>query len=452
MKIIVVGAGKVGYSVAQRLVQDEHDVYVIEQSPERIKNLENSLDVSLVQGNGSSLPLLREIGMDDVGMLIAVTDSDEVNLLACAVAKIAGIPRTIARVRDNDYLDAANKKVQDSLGVDLIINPEMVTAHEIMHVLQTPAALDVEDYASGAVRLMEFKMRHNVSYCGQTLKDITFPPSVLVVGILRNGEMIIPHGNSPLQAGDNVFFLGARDSIADIAKDFHELDRRAIKRVVLIGAGLIGRNLAILLAESGYIVKVIEKDMARCEQLAAMNDKVMVINGDGTNMELLEAEEISDNDVIICLTDDDKLNLLVALLAKHLGIPKTIVRVGRPEYITLMEQVGIDIVFSPRLLTSGEILRMVRRGENVISLSTFEGGKAEAVEVELTINSPIVGKALRDLRLPGKALVGAVVHEGSTIVPTGNTVLYAQDHIVFFTLPEHVNKLLTYLKPVYEKG
>lgn len=448
MKIIVVGAGKVGYSVAQRLVQDEHDVYVIEQSPERIKNLENSLDVSLVQGNGSSLPLLREIGMDDVGMLIAVTDSDEVNLLACAVAKIAGIPRTIARVRDNDYLDAANKKVQDSLGVDLIINPEMVTAHEIMHVLQTPAALDVEDYASGAVRLMEFKMRHNVSYCGQTLKDITFPSSVLVVGILRNGEMIIPHGNSPLQAGDNVFFLGARDSIADIAKDFHELDRRAIKRVVLIGAGLIGRNLAILLAESGYIVKVIEKDMARCEQLAAMNDKVMVINGDGTNMELLEAEEISDNDVIICLTDDDKLNLLVALLAKHLGIPKTIVRVGRPEYITLMEQVGIDIVFSPRLLTSGEILRMVRRGENVISLSTFEGGKAEAVEVELTINSPIVGKALRDLRLPGKALVGAVVHEGSTIVPTGNTVLYAQDHIVFFTLPEHVNKLLTYLKPV----
>ncbi len=448
MKIIVVGAGKVGYSVAQRLVQDEHDVYVIEQSPERIKNLENSLDVSLVQGNGSSLPLLREIGMDDVGMLIAVTDSDEVNLLACAVAKIAGIPRTIARVRDNDYLDAANKKVQDSLGVDLIINPEMVTAHEIMHVLQTPAALDVEDYASGAVRLMEFKMRHNVSYCGQTLKDITFPPSVLVVGILRNGEMIIPHGNSPLQAGDNVFFLGARDSIADIAKDFHELDRRAIKRVVLIGAGLIGRNLAILLAESGYIVKVIEKDMARCEQLAAMNDKVMVINGDGTNMELLEAEEISDNDVIICLTDDDKLNLLVALLAKHLGIPKTIVRVGRPEYITLMEQVGIDIVFSPRLLTSGEILRMVRRGENVISLSTFEGGKAEAVEVELTINSPIVGKALRDLRLPGKALVGAVVHEGSTIVPTGNTVLYAQDHIVLFTLPEHVNKLLTYLKPV----
>lgn len=448
MKIIVVGAGKVGYSVAQRLVKDEHDVYVIEQSPERIKNLENSLDVSLVQGNGSSLPLLREIGMEDVGMLIAVTDSDEVNLLACAVAKIGGIPRTIARVRDKEYLEEANKKVQDSLGVDLIINPEMVTAHEIMQVLQTPAALDVEDFASGAVRLMEFKMRQDVSYCGQTLKNITFPPSVLVVGILRNGEMIIPHGNSQLQPGDNVFFLGARESIADIAKDFHEVDRRAIKRVVLIGAGLIGRNLAILLAESGYNVKVIEKDMARCEQLAAMNDNVMVINGDGTNMELLEAEEISDNDVIICLTDDDKLNLLVALLAKHLGIPKTIARVGRPEYITLMEQVGVDIVFSPRLLTSGEILRMVRRGENVISLSTFEGGKAEAVEVELTINSPVVGKALRDLRLPGKALVGAVVHEGSTIVPTGNTVLYAEDHIVFFTLPEHVNQLLTYLKPV----
>lgn len=188
--------------------------------------------------------------------------------------------------------------------------------------------------------------------------------------------------------------------------------------------------------------------MERCELLASMVENAMVINGDGTDMNLLEAEEISDCDAIICLTDDDKLNLLVALLGKHLGVPKTIVRVGRPEYIVLMEQVGIDIVFSPRLLTSGEILRMVRRGENVVSISTFEGSKAEAVEVVLSPVSPLVGCALKDLKLPGKALVGAVVRDGSTIVPTGNTVLFANDHIVFFTLPNHVNKLLTYLKPV----
>lgn len=448
MKIIVVGAGKVGYSVAQRLVQDEHDVYIIEKSAERIRNLENSLDVSLVQGNGSSLQLLKEIGMEDVGMLIAVTDSDEVNMLACSVAKIGGIPRTIARVRDNDYLKEENRELQEQLGVDLFINPEMVSAQEIVQVLQTPAALDVEDFASGAVRLMEFKMHEDVPYLGQRLRDITFPEGVIIVGILRNGEMIIPHGESRLLMMDKVFFLGARDAILKIAEEFHEVDMmEQTKRILLVGAGLIGRNLAVLLDRAGYMVKIIEKDIERCEYLATLVENAMVINGDGTDMDLLEAEEISDCDAIICLTDDDKLNLLVALLVKHLGVPKTIVRVGRPEYIVLMEQVGIDIVFSPRLLTSGEILRMVRRGENVVSISTFEGSKAEAVEVVLSPVSPLVGCALKDLKLPGKALVGAVVRDGSTIVPTGNTVLYASDHIVFFTLPYHVNKLLTYLKP-----
>lgn len=208
MKIIVVGAGKVGYSVAQRLVQDEHDVYIIEKSAERIRNLENSLDVSLVQGNGSSLQLLKEIGMDDVGMLIAVTDSDEVNMLACSVAKIGGIPRTIARVRDNDYLREENRELQEQLGVDLFINPEMVSAQEIVQVLQTPAALDVEDFASGAVRLMEFKMHEDVPYINQRLRDIQFPEGVIIVGILRNGEMTIPHGESRLLNMDKVFFLG----------------------------------------------------------------------------------------------------------------------------------------------------------------------------------------------------------------------------------------------------
>lgn len=445
MKIIVVGAGKVGYSVADRLVKDEHDVYIVEKSAERIKNLENNLDVSLVNGNGSSLRLLQEIGMDDVGMLIAVTDSDEVNMLACTVAKLGGIPRTIARVRDNDYLKAGNRELQEKLGVDLFINPEMVTAQEILQVLQTPAALDVEDFASGAVRLMEFKIREHLDVCGRSLRDIEFPKGVLVVGILREGEMIIPHGESTLEYIDSVFFLGATAAISEVEGWFH-VSQRPTKNVVIIGAGLIGRNLTRLLEEAGYYVKVIDKNMERCELLATQVNKSMVICGDGTDMSLLEAEEVADSDVIICLTDDDKLNLLVALLAKHLGVPKTIVRVGRPEYITLMEQVGIDIVFSPRQLTSGEILRMVRTGEDVVRISTFEGSKAEAVEVVLTSISPLVGKALKDIRLPGKALVGAVVRGDTTIVPTGSTILYDNDHIVFFSLPEHVNKLLTYLK------
>ena len=220
---------------------------------------------------------------------------------------------------------------------------------------------------------------------------------------------------------------------------------RPTQRVVIIGAGLIGRNLTLLLEADGYDVKVIEKDLDRCEQLAALVSRSIVIHGDGTDVDLLQAEEISDNDVIICLTDDDKLNLLVALLAKHLGVPKTFVRVGRLEYITLMEQVGIDVVFSPRLLTSGQILRLIREGENLINISTFEGSKAEAIEISITNRSNLMNQYLKDLKFPGKSLVGAVVRENRTIVPKGDTQLLEGDHIVIFTLPEYVNKLLTYV-------
>ena len=444
MKIVVVGAGKVGYSLAERLAQDQHDVYVIEKNSERIKNLENNLDVNLVQGNGSSISLLQEIGIEDMGMLIAVTDSDEVNMLACMLGKAAGIPKTIARVRDNEYENGTNALIQEKLGIDLFINPEMVTAQEIYKILKTPDALDVEDFASGAVRLVEFKIRNNTDIMGIPLRSLTLPPNVLVVGIMRSGEMIIPHGESTLEYMDNVFFLGAKDSIDEVEVWLNETSRPT-QRVVIIGAGLIGRNLTLLLEKDGYDVKVIEKNLDRCEQLAALVDRSIVIHGDGTDIDLLEAEEISDNDVIICLTDDDKLNLLVALLAKHLGVPKTFVRVGRLEYITLMEQVGIDVVFSPRLLTSGQILRLVREADDLINISTFEGSKAEAVEIEISNRSPLMNQYLKDLRFPGKSLVGAIVRDQHTIVPKGNTVLLEGDHVVIFTLPEYVNKLLAYV-------
>lgn len=445
MKIIVVGAGKVGYSLAQRLIQDKHDVYIVERAPERIKNLENQLDAYLVQGSGSDVHTLQMIGVDDVGMLIAVTDSDEVNMLACAVGKMMGIPKTIARVRNDDYGQNKDSFLKDRLGVDLFINPEMVTAKEILEVIRTPAALDVEEFANGKVRLLEIKMKADSSIVGKRLMDISFPRGVLVVGILRGGNMIIPHGQSVLEPLDNVFFLGGQEGIKEIEGWFHKTSVLA-KRIVVIGAGLMGRHLTLLLEKAGYEVKVIDKNYERCEALAAQVNHTMVIHGDATDMNLLEQEEIGDNDIIVALTDDDKLNLLVALLGKHLGISKTFVRVGRPEYITLMEQVGIDVVFSPRLLTSGEILRLVRHSDDLISVATFGGAKAEAVEVEINEQSAVAGKALKDISIPGTSLVGAIVRQEETIVPSGLTQLLPGDHIVIFTLPESVNEVLKYLQ------
>lgn len=445
MKIIVVGAGKVGYSLCERLVQDDHDVYLIDRSQERIHNLENMLDVSLVCGNGSDIQLLNEIGMSDVGIFIAVTDSDEVNMLSCAVAKIAGVPSTVARVRDTNIAENMDDTMKARLGVDLFINPEMVTAQELLHIIETPSALDVEEFGQGSVRLIEFKINSTFPLINKPLKELTFPEGVLLVGILRLGEMIIPHGESILLPNDSVFFLGLKDGVDAVEQQWFSNHEAFHKRAIIIGAGLLGRNLAVLLEKSGFTVKVIEKDIERCEALAAQVDKAIIINGDGTDFDLLEAEEVADNDVIIALTDDDKLNLLVALVGKHMGIPKTVVRVGRPEYIMLMEQVGIDIVFSPRLMTAGQILRIVRSGEGVVSISTFEGGKAESIEILITDQSPVAGKQLKDIRLPGKALVGVILRGDEAIVPRGNTEILVGDHIVLFTLPESVTKLLNYL-------
>lgn len=445
MKIIVVGAGKVGYSLCERLVQDDHDVYLIDRSQERIHNLENMLDVSLVCGNGSDIQLLNEIGMSDVGIFIAVTDSDEVNMLSCAVAKIAGVPSTVARVRDTNIAENMDDTMKARLGVDLFINPEMVTAQELLHIIETPSALDVEEFGQGSVRLIEFKINSTFPLINKPLKELTFPEGVLLVGILRLGEMIIPHGESILLPNDSVFFLGLKDGVDAVEQQWFSNHAAFHKRAIIIGAGLLGRNLAVLLEKSGFTVKVIEKDIERCEALAAQVDKAIIINGDGTDFDLLEAEEVADNDVIIALTDDDKLNLLVALVGKHIGIPKTVVRVGRPEYIMLMEQVGIDIVFSPRLMTAGQILRIVRSGEGVVSISTFEGGKAESIEILITDQSPVAGKQLKDIRLPGKALVGVILRGDEAIVPRGNTEILVGDHIVLFTLPESVTKLLNYL-------
>lgn len=445
MKIIVVGAGKVGYSLCERLVQDDHDVYLIDRSQERIHNLENMLDVSLVCGNGSDIQLLNEIGMSDVGIFIAVTDSDEVNMLSCAVAKIAGVPSTVARVRDTNIAENMDDTMKARLGVDLFINPEMVTAQELLHIIETPSALDVEEFGQGSVRLIEFKINSTFPLINKPLKELTFPEGVLLVGILRLGEMIIPHGESILLPNDSVFFLGLKDGVDAVEQQWFSNHAAFHKRAIIIGAGLLGRNLAVLLEKSGFTVKVIEKDIERCEALAAQVDKAIIINGDGTDFDLLESEEVADNDVIIALTDDDKLNLLVALVGKHMGIPKTVVRVGRPEYIMLMEQVGIDIVFSPRLMTAGQILRIVRSGEGVVSISTFEGGKAESIEILITDQSPVAGKQLKDIRLPGKALVGVILRGDEAIVPRGNTEILVGDHIVLFTLPESVTKLLNYL-------
>lgn len=444
MKIVIVGAGKVGYTLAQRLTNEGHDIIVIEKNDERRGIIEHNLDVMTVSGNGASPRLLLEIGLKDVEMMIAVTDSDEVNMVACVAAKQSGVPRVIARVRNHEYLEDDCQTFGRVLGIDLIINPEMVTAVEVSRILKTPAALDVKDFTDDKVRMLEVKICIGSPFIGVPIRNLQLSSNVLITGILRKDKMIIPQGNDTIEAYDNVFFIGDKEIICGMEKLF--IDKRTgIRKVLIIGAGRIGRYLTLILESSGYIVKVIEKDRHRCEELAKVVDKTMIICGDGTDVELLADEGIGDCDAVVCLTDDDKLNLLIALLAKNFGVKKTFVRVGRLEFIPLMEQVGVDVVFSPRLLTAGTILQQVRRGD-IVSVTLFEGAKAEAIELDISSGSRLNGKRLRDIKFPRPALVGAVVRKGHPFVPNGESILSVGDQIILFTLPDYAAKVLDFIE------
>lgn len=439
MRVIIIGAGKVGFKLSEKLSEEGHEVLMIEQDESRRKIIQEHLDILVSGGNGASPRVLADAGVTRTDLLIAVTDQDEANMLACMVAKRAGVARTIARVRSPEYVKHDQALFREWMGIDLIINPEMVTALEILQILKTPAALDVEEFAGGLVRLLEIKLRPDSPYADVPLKNLRFPNNILAVGILRQDRMIIPKGHDVLQPNDHVFFIGEHDAIIEFEKQFVN-KKSKVERVLIVGAGRVGRNLAVLLEESGLSVKVIDQDPERCDSVACLLNKGIVLHGDGTDVDLLKQEGVGEADAVVCLTNDDKLNLLVALLAKRMGAQKTFMRVSRTEYISVMEQVGVDVVLSPQLLTVGVILRFVRRGD-IVSVMLFDGAKAEAMEVIIPADSPTTGKPLKNLGMPEEALVGMVVRGKQVIVPDGETILHAGDRAIIFTLPDTASEI-----------
>jgi len=444
MRIVVVGAGNLGFSLADRLAKEGHEIIVIEQDEERCSIVQKRLDVLAIIGNGATPQFLINSAAKHADLLVAVTDSDEVNMIACMAAKQMGIPQTIARVRNQEYAHADQVNFNASLGIDLAINPEMTTAVEISRILLTPAALAVEDFADGKIRLLEVKISLESKLINIPLLKLTLPPNILVAGILRQNIMIIPQGEDFLLPQDNVFFVGEAVAIEKFGKQFSD-KKSKLERIMIIGAGRIGRHLAKILFDAGLSVKIIDKNRERCRELADQLDKGLVLCGEGTDVDLLCEEGIGAADAVVCLTDDDKLNLLIALLSKNFGAQKSIVRVGRSDYMSLMGKVGVDVVLSPRLLTAGVILRQVRRG-NIVAVTLLEGAKAEAMEFLVSANCKIVGKKLKNLKFPQNSLVGAIIHEEVVNIPHGETILHVGDRVVVFTLPDMVKKVAKYFE------
>ena len=444
MRIVVAGAGKLGYSVAELLADDEFDVVVIENDPKRKDVVQNSLDVLVIEGNACSPTTFRDPDIRNADVLIACTDSDEVNMITCMMAKNNGIKHTVARIRNVDYAINSPEMLNNEMKIDLILNPERITAAEIDHILMTPSALNVDDFADGKVRMFEAKLKENSPYANIPLKYLKIPNDILVAMLFRKHKMIIPRGNDVLLPGDNVYFVGKQEAILEFEQNFTNTYEK-LEKALIIGAGRTGRFLAPMLEKQGLMVKVIEKNKERCQMLAAMLEKGLVLCGDGTDIDLLTEEGVSEADVVVCITEDDKLNLLLALLAKHLGAKKTIVRVTRNEYIELMEKVGVDVVLSSRLLSAGEVLRFVRKG-GIVSVSLLEGAQAEALEIIVAAGSEVEGKALRNIKLPQECLICAIVHENEAIIPNGDTVLNANDRIILFAKSELVKSTV----PMFE--
>ncbi|MBQ7497814.1 MAG: Trk system potassium transporter TrkA [Selenomonas sp.] len=447
MRIVVVGAGKLGYSIAELLSKEQFEVVVIDEDEAQLEAVKNTLDVLTIAANGASPVIMADPDVKGADILIAVTASDEVNMVACILAKKHGITHTVARIRDMQFVSEGKDYLKENFDIDLILNPEQITANEINRILMTPAALDVEDFASGKIRLFETKVPRKSKFANVKFKDIKLPPGVLAGMIFRDHRMIIPHGDDCLLPHDNAYFIGIPEEIEKFSLNFVQRNARKLHRVMIIGAGRTGRLLAESFDKQGVEVKIIDQDRERCRMVASHMNKGMAICGDGTDLDLLTEEGVQDADVMVCLTEDDKLNLMMALLARHLSGNKTrtVVKVSRNEYIELMEKVGVDIALSSRLLSASEVLAFARRG-GVVSVSLLEGAKAEAVEVIVQPGAPVAGKPLMKASLPKECLVCAYVRSEEASIPNGHTILQPGDRVILFIQTKFAQEVMKYFK------
>ena len=443
--MVIVGAGKLGYSIAELLANEEFDVVLVDQDETRLEAAKNTLDVLTVTANGASPITMNDPDIRSADILIAVTAGDEVNMVACILAKKHGITHTVARIRDMQFLSEAKEYLKENFDIDLMLNPELITAREVYRILMTPAALDVEDFASGKVRLFETKVTRHSPLANIPLKDLEMPKAILAGMIFRDQRMIIPHGDDCLLPHDNAYFIGDPVEIQKFSQTFVHRDARRLEHVMIIGAGRTGRFLAKMLDEADVAVKIIDTNRERSRLAAESLENGLAICGDGTDIDLLTEEGVADADAVVCLTEDDKLNLMLALLAKHLGAKKTVVRVARGEYVDLMEKVGVDIVLPTRLLSASEVLAFARRG-GVVSVSLLEGAKAEAVEVIVQEGAPVAGIPLMKAHLPRECLVCAYVRGDEAVIPNGTSVLLPGDRTILFIQTRFAQKVMKYFK------
>ena len=430
------GDGKVGFTLAEHLSQEEHDVTVIDTNDDALRRASESLDVMCVKGNGASISALRESGADTADVVIAATSMDEVNMVCCLTAKRLGAKYVIARVRNVEYA-AELATLKQELGIDMVINPENATAVEISRLLRFPSAANIETFYRGRVELIGFRVQegdfivgHPLSAQSHKLQELP----MLMCAVERCGEVTIPDGSFVPQAEDRLYLIGQPRGLTDFFKLLGRYTPR-LKDVFLVGGGRIAHYLTAILEHLGMRVKIVERSMDRCRHLSEVLPRTMVICGDGTDQELLEQENISAADAFVALTDRDEDNLIISLYAMQQGLKKVVAKSNRQNYAGIARAVGLDSVISPKFITANQILQAVRgmqnsKGSVMNALYRIAGGHAEAMEFLANDTTRNLGIPLKDLRLKKGILIAVLVHQNRIIIPDGSSILSQGDTVI----------------------
>ena len=441
MYIIIAGGGVVGFNIASLLAEEEHEVVVIERSEATLENIRRQLDVKSLSGNAATPKILREAEANRADLVLAVTNNDETNMVTCFIAKELGASTTAARIRNPDYsgyfLAPAKSPISPrkivrpkSLGIDVFINPEAEVAKEILAILSGFYSTPVEQFADGLVQIREFKVEGE-AIVDKPLSEIAFPKPCVVAAIVRAGGVILPGADEVIQADDSVHLVAPREFMDELGQVFSQPQRPA-KSVVVLGGGRVGFLVAEGLNRRGVTVKLIENDINRSQEIAARLEGITVLQGDGTDRNFLIEQGVPSADAFVADTENDELDILCCILAKSLGVPRSLTVVNNPGYIPLAEAAGIDVAGSPTLLTARKIAHFVLRG-GAISAALLEGNQLEAIEFVVSPTAHIANQKIAEAGLPEEAVAGAIIHNGKVVIPPNDRVVKPGDHVIIIS-------------------
>lgn len=446
MKIVVIGCGKIGESIIANVCEEGHDITVIDNDPQVINQMVETYDVMGICGSGVNVDIQQNANVGNADLLVAVTVSDEINVLSCLLAHKLGVKDTIARVRNPNYL-TYTQKLKDELGLSMTINPEFETAKMIAANLTLPNALKIETFANGKIELIELKIEENSALNGLTLIEFSskYHLKVLVCAVLRNEDVIIPDGNFILQASDKIFVSASHNNLIKFCNiAFNKIDK--LRSMMIIGGGKISYYFCQLIANRKYDIKIVDRELETCERLSLLLPNVDIIHGDGSNQDILESEGILDTDAFLALTGVDEENIIISMYAKKKNVKKIITKVNNHSFHGLLESIGMASIVSPKEIIANQVISYIRakansRGSNVKTLYKLVHQKVEALEFYVNKNCKVANIPLKELSLKKNILIAGIIRKNEVIIPDGNTMIYYNDHVIIITADSYLEDL-----------